>query len=593
LSPLSIDAVASARAFTGNLWIRADASGEPCYVLTYDKHFLTAYMPHPFRPTPPDVLIEVARLLAEAREASTVSDGNALALRAWELAQNGSALDRAVAGYVYCFFQYRLGEVDRVLQLATELLPLLESNDLDAQFCQLAGWGSLVAADAGKFSLSIDYASIGCARAEQWGEPRALAEMLSIAGVCFERSGDPWQGERLCRKGLAVARTVPEPRTLAMSLNNLSAVLVGKFYWLRESDAELEGRSGLAESVGYAREFLQIASEMGDPFYIAIGYSNLSEWLIQIGALEEAEPMIELALALAASEDEAFFPASQRDRCSLAELHLAKGQNREAIDVLLALQTRQLARQEELPADALLRVHHTLYRAYSAVNEPKLALVELEALRVLENKRTVESLNARSERMVTRIEANHSQQKLLEQAHSLASRATKLEEIAYQDELTGLGNRRLLDMKLPTIVDRAAKAKTPLAVVMLDLDFFKSINDTLGHAMGDRVLVKVAELLRAHTRPGDLLARTGGEEFVLALPGIGADAAIVVCERLRLSVSQFHWESLSPNLLLTVSAGVACAPEYDMSTLIERADFAMYRAKRAGRNRVVVSQQKA
>ncbi len=544
-------------------------------------------MPHTFLIAPPNVTSNVAALLVEARETDSLAVGVVPALLAWELAQTQSPLDRAVAGYTYCFFQYRLGSIDKVLELATLVLPLLESNDLNRQFCQLAGWGSLVAADAGKFSLSIEYASSGCARAEQWGEPRALAEMLSIAGVCFERSGDPWQGERLCRNGLTVARTLTEPRTLAMSLNNLSAVLVGKFYWLRDSDEEAEGRAGVAESVGYAREFLQVATEMGDPFYRAIGYGNLSEWLIQTGELQEAEAAIEFALS--ASKEAAYFPIALRARCSLAELHLARGQHQQAIDVLLNLKQLQLERQEPAPADALLRIHHVLYTAYSAINEPSLALVELAALRKLETARSVESLKARSERMVTRIEANHSQQKLLQQANTLASHATRLEEIAHQDELTGLGNRRLLDAKLPIIVDKARAAKAPLAVVMLDLDFFKSINDTLGHAMGDRVLVQVAELLRKHTRPGDLLSRTGGEEFVLALPGIAIDAAMVVCERLRLSVSEFHWAALSPGISLTVSAGVACAPEYDMTTLIERADFAMYRAKRAGRNRVVVA----
>jgi diguanylate cyclase (GGDEF)-like protein len=544
-------------------------------------------MPHTFAPTPPNVSSGITALLIEARESDSLEAGAEPALRAWQLAQQLSPLDRAAAGYVCCFFQYRLSETDRLLQLAAEVLPLLETRDLNTQFCQLSGWGSLVAADAGQFSLSIEYASKGCARAEQWGEQRACAEMLSIAGVCFERSGDPWQGERLCRDSLAIARTLDQLRPLAISLNNLSAVLVGKFYWLRDSEAEAEGRAGIVESVGYAREFLQVAKLLDDPFYMAIGYSNLSEWLVQIGALEEAESTIKLALA--ANENDKYFAISQRDRCSLADLYLARGQHRDAIAVIQELRSREIARGEPPPADALLRIHHSLYNAYKAVGESQSALVEIEALRVLETKRTVESLKARSERMVTRIEANHSQRKLLEQANSLASHATKLEEIAYQDELTGIGNRRLLDNQLPGIIDAARGAQTPLAVVMLDLDFFKSVNDSLGHAMGDRVLIQVAELLRKHIRPGDLLARTGGEEFVLALPRIGAEAATQICERLRLSISEFHWAALSPNLKLTASLGVACAPEYDMNTLIERADFAMYRAKRAGRNRVVVA----
>jgi hypothetical protein len=172
-----------------------------------------------FPPAPPNVSQDIAKLLGEARDAETLNDGAAIAVRAWDMAQAGSSLDRAAAGYVNCFFQYRLDEAERVLQLAVVVLPLLEANELNVQFCQLAGWSSLVAADSGQFSLSIDYATIGCRQAEQCNDPRTLAEMLSIAGVCFERSGDPWQGERLCRESLASARLVNQPRTLAMALN--------------------------------------------------------------------------------------------------------------------------------------------------------------------------------------------------------------------------------------------------------------------------------------------------------------------------------------------------------------------------------------
>jgi diguanylate cyclase (GGDEF)-like protein len=544
-------------------------------------------MPHPLLPAPPNVSAEVLRLLSEAGETTTLADGAALARQAWDIAQTGSPLDRAVAGHGYCFFQYRLGAVENVLQIAAEVFPLLESLDLKAQYCQLAGWCSLTAADGGQFSLSIQYASNGCRLAEQWGDPRALAEMLSVAGVCFERSGDPWQGERLCRDSLASARKQTNPRTIAISLNNLAAVLVGKFYWLRDSEAEAEGRAGVAECIAYAREFLQIAGEMNDPFFHAIAYGNLSEWYVQVGEYEAADAAISQALGRCI--EPAYFSIAQRTRCSLAELQIVRGQYAQAIAGLLEVKRLQIECNELAPVDTLLRIHHALYTAYRATNEASLALVELEALRVLETKRSVDSLKARSERMVTKIEANHSQQQLLAQANSLATQASQLEAIALQDELTGLGNRRLLDAKFPDIINTARATHAPLAVVMIDLDFFKRINDTLGHAMGDRVLVQVADLLRMHTRPCDLLVRTGGEEFVLVLPGISAEVAMAVCERLRLGVSQFHWDALSPNLSLTVSVGIACAPEYDMNTLLERADFAMYRAKRAGRNRVVAA----
>jgi len=132
-----------------------------------------------------------------------------------------------------------------------------------------------------------------------------------------------------------------------------------------------------------------------------------------------------------------------------------------------------------------------------------------------------------------------------------------------------------------------------VSLVVIDLDQFKRINDVFGHTVGDRVLVQVARLLMEHTSTDDIVARTGGEEFVLVLPQQNAEEAFAVCDRLRLRVNDANWRMLvpesAPELSVTLSAGVACTPTYDGAALFERADLAMYRAKRAGRNRVAVA----
>ena len=158
-----------------------------------------------------------------------------------------------------------------------------------------------------------------------------------------------------------------------------------------------------------------------------------------------------------------------------------------------------------------------------------------------------------------------------------------------EDELTGLGNRRALDLKLTEMVTNARSAEAPLVVVLLDLDHFKQINDRFGHTVGDRVLVQVAKLLSEHTRASDIVTRTGGEEFVLVMPGTSAPDAFDLCERLRQRVSGYPWATIAPELRVAVSAGIASAPGYDAALLVERADLAMYSAKRAGRNRVAVA----
>jgi two-component system cell cycle response regulator len=165
-------------------------------------------------------------------------------------------------------------------------------------------------------------------------------------------------------------------------------------------------------------------------------------------------------------------------------------------------------------------------------------------------------------------------------------------ELAITDPLTGLYNRRYLDAHLNSAVARAAETDKPVCVLIFDIDHFKHINDTFGHDCGDDVLKDFAERLRRGVRGIDLVARLGGEEFVLIMPETDADFAQSVAERLRSDVENAPFINRSgENLTVTVSIGVA---EWRGRTdtaeaLLKRADQALYAAKRAGRNRVVAS----
>ena len=150
-----------------------------------------------------------------------------------------------------------------------------------------------------------------------------------------------------------------------------------------------------------------------------------------------------------------------------------------------------------------------------------------------------------------------------------------------QDGLTGLLNHRACHERL-----RAALAGGgPVAVVLIDLDHFKVINDTLGHAEGDRVLAASAERLRTVVRAGDVVGRMGGEEFVLILPGADAEAAEDCAERARAAIAELTVRGLP----LGASAGVAAAPAdgNEAAVLLENADAALYWAKRSGRGQTV------
>lgn len=162
-------------------------------------------------------------------------------------------------------------------------------------------------------------------------------------------------------------------------------------------------------------------------------------------------------------------------------------------------------------------------------------------------------------------------------------------ELAVMDALTGLHNRRYLEACLPDVVDAAVNRGKFLSVLTLDVDFFKSVNDTYGHDAGDRVLQELAGRLRSSLRSSDLVCRAGGEEFVVVLAGTDLPAAERVGERVRKAVAAKPF-LVAPgcNLNITVSLGVASLASVDdgADDLLKRADQALYRAKRDGRNRV-------
>lgn len=164
-------------------------------------------------------------------------------------------------------------------------------------------------------------------------------------------------------------------------------------------------------------------------------------------------------------------------------------------------------------------------------------------------------------------------------------------ENAAHDALTGLFNRRYFERRLKEESAHARRHKKPFAIVMLDLDHFKLVNDTYGHEDGDRVLKHVAEQLGAGLREDDVACRYGGEEMVLLLRSTTGAAARVVANRLRASLAEKRIPLGAKDEMkqVTFSAGVAAADDrndYDASDIIGRADKALYRAKRAGRNRV-------
>lgn len=170
---------------------------------------------------------------------------------------------------------------------------------------------------------------------------------------------------------------------------------------------------------------------------------------------------------------------------------------------------------------------------------------------------------------------------------ALREQSSALERESREDALTGISNRRHFMQRLAAEFEVAKAVNQPLTLAIADLDRFKVVNDDLGHRVGDEALRRSASLMRHLCREADLVARIGGEEFALILPGMAHAAAAEFCEGLRSAIEAHDWRLVHPRLCVTISIGVA---EWDGAAegtaLLEAADAQLYRAKREGRNRV-------
>lgn len=179
--------------------------------------------------------------------------------------------------------------------------------------------------------------------------------------------------------------------------------------------------------------------------------------------------------------------------------------------------------------------------------------------------------------------------RLRRQRQELAAALEENRELASRDALTGLINRRHMLELLQLEQRRCQRGQRTMLLAQMDIDHFKSINDTYGHGVGDLALQAFAEVVRDNIRSADLLARWGGEEFVLLLSDTDLDGALLTLNRVRLAVQRKVIHSALPGLRMTVSIGLAeHAAGESLEATLERADQALYRAKHAGRNRVTV-----
>lgn len=171
----------------------------------------------------------------------------------------------------------------------------------------------------------------------------------------------------------------------------------------------------------------------------------------------------------------------------------------------------------------------------------------------------------------------------------ISTQAAELERLSLQDSMTGLYNMRYLQKQLRVEFLRSRRFALPLSIAMMDIDWFKGINDSFSHQTGDQILKNVAGIAKSSCRVIDLVARYGGDEFVMVFPQTNGARAKTVCERIRRAVQQSEWRIENKNVRVTVSIGIAeLKGQKRYEALVRKADDNMYQAKRLGRNKVVL-----
>jgi diguanylate cyclase (GGDEF)-like protein len=242
-------------------------------------------------------------------------------------------------------------------------------------------------------------------------------------------------------------------------------------------------------------------------------------------------------------------------------------------------ETGEAARIEDTASDPRFARRATGFDVRSIVAAPMIA-----------GGRVVGVLSASSAEPRAFAERDLSLAQLLANCAVPAIESARLTQLAVTDDLTRALNQRALGPRLDEEVARAGSLGRPLSVLMLDIDHFKQVNDTLGHAAGDEVLRAFVERVRSEVRSADAVFRRGGEEFLLVMPSAGSSVATAVAERIRARVAGTLFETSRGAVAVTVSIGVATWSDSETAASLEaRADEALYAAKREGRDRVRAS----
>lgn len=514
--------------------------------------------------------------------------GAALAERASQLAlESGSRSDRAKAEGLLALHLVRLGNFEAAIR-AGECAISLEGGGgdpavLSQHHCTLA----IAHMEANLWQHALQHAAAAFDAALASGDLRAECWALNRLGIAYEGSGDTDRGIDFLRRALSIAERLAGVEEVFAALNNLANASL---------NAVTKGRAGghdvdayAAQALAASNEALRVARSESNPHRETVSGLNHASALRQAGRIAEATQALASAEALAIEHGyaEKLLEIALERSCANA----AKGDLTAAIAELEVVVQRAV---ESSNAGKERVARQRLAELLKRTGVFEAALAHYERFHALDIEDRARQADLQSRILINRLEldqARHASERLRLEAEMQRLRADELDRAAHEDPLTGLLNRRSVNARLPMLMARAAEHGRPMSAALLDLDHFKRVNDTYGHAIGDRVLSELAALLTKTARISDFVARMGGEEFLVLFVDTALEPAQAACERLCDIVRAHPWESIAPGLAITVSIGLsAYAGQPDgFESWMARADAALYAAKHAGRNRVTTS----
>ena len=432
----------------------------------------------------------------------------------------------------------------------------------------------------GNYAEALDFGQHALKLAQGIGDLSLEAERFNTIGRAYIRSGHQDLGFTMLNKALAISRA-NDDRVIS------SHVLVNTAWFCVDSEK-------FESALEYAREGLLLCD---NPEYSIYGYALLALGRAYFGiqAAENAMSHYQQALSWANSQDDKHL--YKMALFSIGEIFVANQKPDQAIPPLQ--QSLTLAEEAKNKLN-IFRCHQALSQAYENLEDFAHALLHYKKFIAVkeeifseQNTKRIQMLEVLHQTEIARREAEIYQLRNAKLEREITERKhleEKLKQLTVTDELTGISNRRHFLELGEHHLNHAMRLRHPIALALIDIDGFKQINDTYGHAAGDRALVYFVKTVQADIRKIDLFARIGGDEFVLMLLDNDSQQAFKNFERIRQSLAANNLDTDGKAFSITITVGISSlAGQTDtLDALLKRADKALYRAKGAGRNRVEI-----